>query len=108
VVAAPNVSSPIFVVGASRSRRAELPLVNATVSCGERIREPRFVVDTGLAVILARRSITRREVFVTLGKQCFNVTNTPHFANPSTNMSNVTFNPDGTIRALNGVGAINV
>jgi hypothetical protein len=28
------------------------------------------------------------------------------FANPATNISNVTFNPDGTIRALNGVGAI--
>jgi hypothetical protein len=41
-----------------------------------------------------------------LRAECFNVTNTPHFANPATNISNVTFNPDGTIRALNGVGAI--
>jgi hypothetical protein len=38
--------------------------------------------------------------------ECFNTTNTPHFSNPSTNISNVTFNPDGSIRALNGVGGI--
>jgi hypothetical protein len=39
--------------------------------------------------------------------EVFNVSNTPHFSNPSANISNVTFNPDGTIRALNGVGGIN-
>ena len=38
--------------------------------------------------------------------EVFNLTNTPHFGNPSTNISNVTFNPDGSIRALNGVGGI--
>ena len=41
--------------------------------------------------------------------EVFNVSNTPHFANPSNNalnVSNVTFNPDGSIRALNGVGSI--
>ena len=38
--------------------------------------------------------------------ECFNITNTPHFSNPSTNISNVTFNPDGSIRALNGIGGI--
>jgi hypothetical protein len=38
--------------------------------------------------------------------EVFNVTNTPHFSNPNTNMTNVTFNADGSIRALNGVGGI--
>jgi hypothetical protein len=38
--------------------------------------------------------------------ECFNISNTPHFGNPATNMSNVVFNPDGSIRSLNGVGAI--
>ncbi len=38
--------------------------------------------------------------------EVFNVSNTPHFSNPNTNISNVTFNADGTIRALNGVGGI--
>ena len=38
--------------------------------------------------------------------EVFNVTNTPHFGNPATNISNVTFNADGSIRALNGVGGI--
>jgi outer membrane receptor protein involved in Fe transport len=38
--------------------------------------------------------------------EVFNLTNTPHFGNPNANISNVTFNPDGSIRALNGVGGI--
>ena len=37
--------------------------------------------------------------------EVFNVSNT-HFSNPSANISNVQFNPDGSIRALNGVGSI--
>ena len=36
--------------------------------------------------------------------EVFNVSNTPHFSNPNANISNVTFNADGSIRALNGVG----
>src|SRR5581483_2029852 len=46
------------------------------------------------------------EQTVQLRAECFNITNTPHFAAPSTNISNVTFNADGTIKALNGVGGI--
>jgi hypothetical protein len=38
--------------------------------------------------------------------EVFNVSNTPHFGNPNANISNVTFRPDGTIAALNGVGSI--
>lgn len=38
--------------------------------------------------------------------ELFNVTNTPHFATPASNISNVTFNPDGSVNNLNGVGAI--
>ncbi len=39
--------------------------------------------------------------------EVFNVTNTAHFPNPSgTNMSNVTYNADGSILALNGFGSI--
>jgi hypothetical protein len=41
-----------------------------------------------------------------LRAECFNVTNTTHFANPAANMSNVTYNADGSIKSLNGVGAI--
>jgi hypothetical protein len=32
--------------------------------------------------------------------ESFNLTNTPHFANPSANVSNLSLNPDGTIRSL--------
>jgi hypothetical protein len=39
--------------------------------------------------------------------EVFNVTNTPHFPNPGvTNIQNVVYNPDGSIRALNGFGSI--
>ena len=33
--------------------------------------------------------------------EVFNVSNTPHFSNPNADISNVTFNPDGSIRAVN-------
>jgi hypothetical protein len=34
--------------------------------------------------------------------EAFNSTNTPHFANPGSNVSNLQLNPDGTVRALGG------
>ncbi|MBN8729708.1 MAG: TonB-dependent receptor [Acidobacteria bacterium] len=34
--------------------------------------------------------------------EAFNFTNTPHFANPGTNVSNLQLNPDGSIRNLGG------
>jgi hypothetical protein len=34
--------------------------------------------------------------------EAFNTTNTPHFANPGTNVSNLQLNPDGSIRNLGG------
>ncbi len=34
--------------------------------------------------------------------ESFNFSNTPHFQNPGANVSNMTLNPDGTIRSLNG------
>jgi hypothetical protein len=34
--------------------------------------------------------------------EAFNFTNTPHFANPGTNVSSMTLNPNGTIRDLGG------
>jgi hypothetical protein len=38
--------------------------------------------------------------------EALNVTNTPHFANPGSNVANLQLNPDGTVRALNGFGVI--
>jgi len=42
-----------------------------------------------------------------LRAEVFNATNTPHFDNPSGNINNVVYNPDGTIANLNGAGGIN-
>ncbi len=36
----------------------------------------------------------------------FNATNTPHFANPGANVSNLQLNADGSIRSLGGYGEI--
>jgi hypothetical protein len=34
--------------------------------------------------------------------EAFNGTNTPHFSNPGSNVSNLTLNPDGSVRSLGG------
>jgi hypothetical protein len=34
--------------------------------------------------------------------EAFNATNTPHFANPGNNVSNLQLNPDGSVRSLGG------
>jgi hypothetical protein len=44
-------------------------------------------------------SLTER-VKMEFKAEAFNFTNTPHFNNPSTNVSNMVLNPDGTIRSL--------
>jgi hypothetical protein len=41
-----------------------------------------------------------------LRAEVFNLTNTPHFANPSANVSNLQLNPDGSIRNLGGFSSI--
>jgi hypothetical protein len=38
--------------------------------------------------------------------EIFNLTNSPHFVNPASNIQNVSYNADGSIRALNGFGSI--
>jgi hypothetical protein len=38
--------------------------------------------------------------------EAFNATNTPHFANPGANVSNLQLNPDGSIRNLGGYSEI--
>jgi len=36
----------------------------------------------------------------------FNVTNTPHFANPNANVSNLVLNPNGTVKNLGGFAQV--
>ena len=38
--------------------------------------------------------------------EIFNLTNTPHFANPGSNVSNLQLNADGTVRSLGGFSSI--
>lgn len=86
------------------------PLAFATV------RDPRFgtsgfnvIRAPGLinvdASIFRDFSITERWK-LQFRAECFNVSNTPHFAGPGSNVSSLQFNADGTIRNLNGFTAI--
>jgi len=47
-----------------------------------------------------------RSMTMQLRVEALNVTNTPHFANPASNVANLQLNPDGTVRNLNGFGVI--
>ena len=38
--------------------------------------------------------------------EALNLTNTPHFANPAANVSNLQLNSDGSVRNLGGFGVI--
>lgn len=61
-----------------------------------------FNIDAGL---FRTFNVTER-VKLQFRTEMFGVTNTPAFGNPGTNVSNVTRNADGSIRALNGFGEI--
>jgi hypothetical protein len=54
-----------------------------------------------------RTFVLKGRTNVQVRMEVFNVTNTPHFPNPSgTNVASVTYRPDGSILALNGFGSI--
>ena len=48
----------------------------------------------------------KRSTTVQIRLEIFNLTNSPHFVNPSATIQNVSYNPDGSIRLLNGFGSI--
>ena len=55
--------------------------------------------------VFRRFSVGERMNFQ-LRVEALNLSNTPHFGNPSANISNLQLNSDGTIRNLNGVGVV--
>ena len=59
-----------------------------------------------LDLSLFRTFALRRNMSLQLRVEALNATNTPHFANPASNVSNLQLNPDGTVRNLNGFGVI--
>jgi hypothetical protein len=57
---------------------------------------------TNLDLGLFREFRATEKLRVQFRAEAFNFTNTPHFNNPGTNVSNMTLNADGSIRARNG------
>jgi hypothetical protein len=55
---------------------------------------------------LFRNFAVRETVNMEFRIEMFGVTNTPQFGNPGATASNMTLNPDGSVRALNGFGEI--
>ncbi|MES1256860.1 MAG: hypothetical protein ABUS51_00460, partial [Acidobacteriota bacterium] len=63
--------------------------------------------STNLDLSIYRTFKITERISTQIRAESFNLSNTPHFSNPSnTNISNVAFNPDGSVRNLNGFGAI--
>ena len=61
---------------------------------------------TNLDASLFRNFKVTERFNVQFRAEAFNATNTPHFSNPSANVSNLLLNPDGTIRSLGGYTTI--
>ncbi len=55
---------------------------------------------------LQRTFNIRERIQLQIRGEVFNLTNTPHFSNPSANISLVTFNPDHSVKSLGGFGAL--
>ncbi len=63
--------------------------------------------NTNLDMSIFRTFRVTERFKVQLRAEAMNVTNTPHFANPSgTNVSNMSLNPDGTVKSLGGFSQI--
>jgi hypothetical protein len=59
-----------------------------------------------LDAALVREFQIREKWHLQFRADAFNATNTPHFSNPSTNVSNMVLNGNGTIASLGGYSAI--
>jgi hypothetical protein len=62
--------------------------------------------STNLDLNLFRDFKITERVTVQIRADSFNITNTPHFANPAANVSNLQLNADGSVKNLNGYDTI--
>jgi hypothetical protein len=70
------------------------------------IRQVRGPSSPNLDMSIFRTFRLMQNKTLQLRAEVFNLTNTPHYDNPSGNINSVVFNPDGSVAALNGAGGI--
>jgi hypothetical protein len=70
------------------------------------IRQVRGPSSPNLDMSIFRTFTLMRNKTLQVRAEVFNISNTPHYSNPSGNINNVVYNPDGSIAALNGAGGI--
>ena len=70
------------------------------------IRQVRGPTSPNLDMSVFRTFTLMRNKSLQLRAEVFNISNTPHFANPNGNINLATYNADGSVIALNGAGGI--
>ena len=69
------------------------------------IRSGALPIPTSDLGLFRNFSVTER-IKLQIRAEGINISNTPHFANPGANVSNMTLNPDGSVKSLGGFGQI--
>jgi hypothetical protein len=62
--------------------------------------------NTNLDLSLFRSFPVTERVHLQFRAEAFNLSNTPHFGNPGSNVSNLSLNPDGSVKSLGGFSQI--
>jgi Carboxypeptidase regulatory-like domain/TonB dependent receptor len=62
--------------------------------------------STNLDLNLFRDFRVTERITIQIRADSFNISNTPHFSNPASNVSNLQLNPDGSVKNLNGYDTI--
>ena len=62
--------------------------------------------NTNLDLGLFRNFSVTERIKLQIRAEGINISNTPHFANPGANVSNMTLNPDGSVKSLGGFSQI--
>ncbi len=81
------------------------PVTTATIGTAgfDTLRGPAF---TNLDLNIFRDFAITERLKIQIRAESFNISNTPHFSNPASNVSNLQLNSDGSVKNLNGYDTI--